>query len=137
MSQPADPTHGYERHAAAFIAGRNRPGAAIGVAEVRAWARDLPRDAAVLDVACGSGLPITRALVEEGHPVFALDAWPAMVAAFRGNFPRLSVACEPIEKRLREAVKKGQLAARSGIDLPAMAHEKGLLSSEELDPWRR
>lgn len=97
MSQPADPTHGYERHAAAFIAGRNRPGAAIGVAEVRAWARDLPRDAAVLDVACGSGLPITRALVEEGHQVFALDASPAMVAAFRGNFPRLPVACEPIE----------------------------------------
>lgn len=97
MTQPADPTFGYERHAAEFITRRNRPGAAIGAAEVRAWARDLPRDAAVLDVACGSGLPITRALVEEGHQVFALDASPAMVAAFRANFPRLPVACEPVE----------------------------------------
>ncbi|MBK7715278.1 MAG: class I SAM-dependent methyltransferase [Gemmatimonadetes bacterium] len=97
MTLPPDPTRGYERHAAAFLAGRNRPGAAIGAAEVRAWARDLPRDAAVLDVACGSGVPITRALVEEGHQVFALDASSAMVAAFRANFPRIPVACEPVE----------------------------------------
>ena len=60
------------------------------------------------------------------------DATGILEAAFVAT-----VACEPIEKRLREAVKKGQLAARSGIDLPAMAHEKGLLSSEELDQWRR
>jgi predicted N-acetyltransferase YhbS len=56
----------------------------------------LPRSASVLDLGCGSGLPITKVLVDEGLDVHAIDAAPSMVAAFRANFPLTPVACEPV-----------------------------------------
>ena len=94
-----DPSHGYESVAAAFLAGRGRaPSTAIGARLVREWARTLPRGAAVIDVGCGSGLPITKALVSEGLNVYAIDAAPSLVEAFRHNLPETPVACEPVEE---------------------------------------
>ncbi len=92
-----DPACGYERHAAEFIRRRERPGAAIGAAEIRAWAATLPPVASVLDVGCGSGRPISQALLDAGVALHAIDAAPAMVAAFRANFPGVPVRCEAIE----------------------------------------
>lgn len=89
-----DRSAGYDRFAADFAAGRN-PG--IGVATIRTWARALGRGSAVLDLGCGTGIPVTRALVDEGLSPFAIDASPAMVSAFRENFPGVPVACEPAE----------------------------------------
>ena len=51
----------------------------------------------MLDLGCGNGIPISRALIEEGLDVYGVDASPAMVAAFRGNFPGVPVVCEPAE----------------------------------------
>jgi acyl-CoA dehydrogenase len=48
-----------------------------------------------------------------------------------------AIACEPIEKKLREAVKSGALQPRWGVDTAARAHEQGVLSSEELQAWQR
>ena len=48
-----------------------------------------------------------------------------------------TIACEPIEKRLREAVKAGVLVPHSGVDLAAAAKDKGVISSEELVAWHR
>lgn len=48
-----------------------------------------------------------------------------------------TVACEPIEKKLREAVKKGELTVGSGIDVAIVAREKNILSADELSQWRR
>jgi acyl-CoA dehydrogenase len=48
-----------------------------------------------------------------------------------------TVACEPIEKKLREAVKAGTLAVRSGVDTAAAARERGILSAEEYAEWQR
>jgi len=48
-----------------------------------------------------------------------------------------TVACEPIEKRLREAVKKGEIVTRSGVDTPTVARDKGIISDEELALWQR
>jgi len=96
-----DRSNGYERVAAEFLAGRGRaPSTAIGTRAVRDWARRLPRGAVVIDFGCGSGLPITKALVSEGLNVYALDAAPSLVQAFRRNFPEIPVACEPVEKSL-------------------------------------
>ena len=93
-----DPSNGYEGVAAAFLAGRGRaPSTAIGAREVREWARSLPRGAAVIDVGCGSGLPLTKVLVGEGLNVYAIDAAPSLVEAFRHNLPETPVACEPVE----------------------------------------
>ena len=90
-----DPSNGYEGVAAEFLAGRGRaPSTAIGTSRVRDWARTLPRGAAVLDVGCGSGLPITKVLIDEGLNVSAIDAAPSLVEAFRNNFPHVPVACE-------------------------------------------
>ena len=96
-----DRSNGYEGVAVEFLAGRGRaPSTAVGVGAVRDWARTLPPGATVLDVGCGSGLPITKVLVDEGLNVYAIDASPTLVQAFRNNFPDIPVACEAVEDSL-------------------------------------
>ncbi len=94
-----DRSNGYERIAAQFLACRGdaHSTAGIGVTTVRKWARTLPPGAAVIDLGCGSGIPITQVLVTEGLNVCAVDASPSFVLAFRQNFPNIPVACEAIE----------------------------------------
>ncbi|MQA91818.1 MAG: methyltransferase domain-containing protein [Gemmatimonas sp.] len=70
---------------------------AIGVATVRAWARELPSGGAVLDLGCGNGVPISQVLIEDGFVVYGVDAAPAMTAAFHERFPRAHIACETVE----------------------------------------
>jgi 2-polyprenyl-3-methyl-5-hydroxy-6-metoxy-1,4-benzoquinol methylase len=92
-----DPSNGYERVAAEFLAHRGRaPSTAIGATQVRDWARGLRHGATVLDLGCGPGVPITKVLVNEGLDVYAIDAAPSLVAAFRRNFPRATIACESV-----------------------------------------
>src|SRR6186713_2210813 len=96
-----DASNGYEGIAAEFLAGRGRaPSTGIGAKEIRDWARTLPRGAAVLDLGCGSGLPISKCLIDEGLSVFGVDAAPSMVKAFRRNFPGVPVVCESVQESL-------------------------------------
>ena len=96
-----DRSNGYEGVAVAFLAGRGRaPSTAIGASAVRDWARTLPPGATVLDLGCGSGMPITKVLVDEGLNVYAVDASPSFVQAFRNNLPEIPVACEAVEDSL-------------------------------------
>ncbi len=88
-----DPSNGYERNAADFIEVRS----GIGAGMVAAWARALPAAAAILDLGCGSGVPIAETLVNAGCEVYAVDASPTMVAAFRARFPQLAVQCADVE----------------------------------------
>jgi len=53
--------------------------------------------AAVIDLGCGSAFPITEILVTEGLNVYAIDASPSLVEAFRHNLPKTPVACEAVE----------------------------------------
>ncbi len=95
-----DRSNGYEGVAAEFLAGRGSArtrSKGIGVKAVREWARTLPRGAAVLDLGCGPGFPITEVLVMEGLNVQAMDASPSFVEAFRRNLPGIPVACEAVE----------------------------------------
>jgi acyl-CoA dehydrogenase len=48
-----------------------------------------------------------------------------------------TIACEPIEKKLREAVKSGAIEPRSGVDTAATARDKGILTAEEFAQWQR
>lgn len=64
---------------------------------VRAWAQTLPHEAAVIDLGCGPGFPITEVLVAEGLNVFAVDAAPSFVEAFRRNLPNTPVVCEAVQ----------------------------------------
>jgi len=93
-----DPSNGYEGVAAEFLAGRGRaPSTAVGARAVRDWARTLPPGAAVIDLGCGSGLPITKVLVSEVLKVYGIDASPSLVEAFRHNLPEIPVACESVQ----------------------------------------
>jgi 2-polyprenyl-3-methyl-5-hydroxy-6-metoxy-1,4-benzoquinol methylase len=96
-----DPSNGYEGIAAEFLAGRGRaPSTGVGAKAVREWAGTLPNGAAVIDLGCGSGIPITRELIRQNLNVFAIDASPSMVSAFRRNFPKTPVACETVQDSL-------------------------------------
>jgi SAM-dependent methyltransferase len=89
-----DLSNGYEALAGEFAASRDPN---IGAATVRAWAQTLPPGATVLDLGCGTGVPITRAILDQGLTVYGVDASPAMISAFRANFPDVPVACESVE----------------------------------------
>ena len=93
--RPDGASGGYESRAEAFIAARDPH---IGASTVRAWARTLPPGAAVLDLGCGHGVPVTRVLLEEGTRVHGIDASPSLVDAFRRRFSGCPVACEPVEE---------------------------------------
>jgi SAM-dependent methyltransferase len=92
-----DKSNGYERVSAEFLAGRGRaPSTAVGAKEVRDWAGTLPLGAAVIDLGCGTGFPITKVLVDEKLNVYGVDASPSLVEAFRHNLPEVPVACESV-----------------------------------------
>src|SRR5687768_1648752 len=101
MPMADDGSNGYEGIASIYVAGRGtRPlvGDAIGAATVKAWAQAFPPGATVLDLGSGPGEPSTRILQEAGLATWAVDASPAMVAAFRERFPGV-----PIEQNTVEA----------------------------------
>lgn len=93
-----DKSNGYEANAATFIRCRSKGVDGVGAGSVRDWARSLPPNATVLDVGCGIGLPITKALADEGLAVYGIDASPSMVQIFKQNFPDIPVACEAAEE---------------------------------------
>ncbi|MBI3372449.1 MAG: acyl-CoA dehydrogenase [Betaproteobacteria bacterium] len=59
------------------------------------------------------------------------DATGVLEAAFTAT-----VACEPIEKKLREALKRRDLVPRSGVDTAAVARDKGVITPEEHALWQ-
>jgi SAM-dependent methyltransferase len=93
-----DRSNGYEAVAVEFLASRGSGrSTGIGVNAVREWSRTLPRGTAVIDLGCGPGFPITEVLVAEGLDVFAIDAAPSLVEAFRRNLPNTPVICEAVQ----------------------------------------
>ena len=73
-----DRSRGYEGVAREFLARRGSGrSTGVGVNAVRQWAQTLPHGAAVIDLGCGPGFPITEVLVAEGLDVFAVDAAPS------------------------------------------------------------
>ena len=91
---PEDKSNGYEQVAEQFMRRRN---ARIGAAAVREWSKTLPRGAAVLDLGCGHGVPISQALFEEGFAVHGIDASARMIAAFHERFPHAPAECAAAE----------------------------------------
>ncbi|HEV2430713.1 MAG TPA: acyl-CoA dehydrogenase [Burkholderiales bacterium] len=60
------------------------------------------------------------------------DATGKLEAAFLAT-----IACEPIDEKLRKALKKGKITAHAGVDLGSLAREKNLISPEEYAQWSR
>ena len=94
-----DRSNGYEAVSEEWLARRGSSAArptAMGVKEVRKWARTLPRGSSVIDLGCGPGFPITAVLVDEGLQVFGIDAAPSFVEAFQRNLPGTPIHCESV-----------------------------------------
>ena len=90
----ADQSAGWNAVADHFMAIRSE----IGTELVRSWVKDgLPSSAAILDIGCGSGVPIAQALVDDGFSVWGVDASPSLIAAYRRHLPEMPAACEPAQ----------------------------------------
>lgn len=97
-SDHVDKSNGWEAFAQEWI----RVGhlSTVGVATVSAWANTLPPRAQVLDLACGPGTPRAEVLANRDFALYAIDAAPSFVNAYRAHFPRAHVACESAEESL-------------------------------------
>lgn len=77
----------YHDHATDWPALRGTDGIERGW--MAAFHAALPRAAGarILDLGCGSGVPIARDMIARGHHLTGVDAAPAMIAAARAAFP--------------------------------------------------
>lgn len=90
-----DHSSGWEAISDQFITIRSKVGAAL----VLAWAKDrFPESTPILDIGCGSGVPIAQALVEGGFPVWGVDASPSLISDYRRNLPDMPAVCEPAQE---------------------------------------
>jgi acyl-CoA dehydrogenase len=60
------------------------------------------------------------------------DATGTLEAAFIA-----AIGCEPIDEKLRKAVKKGKIVPRPGVDLGSLAKENNLITAAEYAQWSR
>jgi 2-polyprenyl-3-methyl-5-hydroxy-6-metoxy-1,4-benzoquinol methylase len=77
-----DKSNGYEAIAEIFVNGKGRAINGIGSSFVRRWARSLPPASVVLDLGCGTGVPVSRMLIDAGMTVCGIDAAPTLVKVF-------------------------------------------------------
>lgn len=57
----------------------------------------LPAGTTILDLGCGTGIPISLTLMERGFKVYGVEASASMTAEFRANFPTAPVQCAAVE----------------------------------------
>jgi SAM-dependent methyltransferase len=93
-----DKSNGYEEIASIFIPGRGSAHSGIGASTMAEWSRVLPEGATVLDLGCGTGVPISQVLMRRGLQVYGVDASPSMIGAFRARFPGVPVQCASVEE---------------------------------------
>ena len=80
--------HEYDLIADWYATARSGP---IGVPETVAMASALAPRSLVLDLGCGVGIPISRALLDAGHRVIGIDSSHEMLRRFKANFPAVAV----------------------------------------------
>jgi len=92
-----DKSNGYERISQIFATSRGIAVNGIGSSSVRKWAKSLTKNSVVLDLGCGTGVPVSKILIDEGMIVYGVDASPTLTKVFHQNFPNAPVACEAAE----------------------------------------
>jgi SAM-dependent methyltransferase len=77
---------GYDRMAEEYLATKD-PGDPQAVAALEDFASLLPQEAAVLDLGCGAGVPVTRWLAGRGFAVTGVDVSARQLKLARSNVP--------------------------------------------------
>jgi SAM-dependent methyltransferase len=77
----------YEQHARAWDAKRGSPRALMEKGWLDRFTAQLPAGGAILDIGCGSGVPIAAHLIAQGYAVTGIDSSPTMIALCAGRFP--------------------------------------------------
>lgn len=80
-----------------FMSGRGQNRLGVGATVVAEWSRSLPAGGTVLDLGCGTGVPISETLIGRGFGVYGVDASASMIAAFQATFPTSAVQCAAVE----------------------------------------
>lgn len=96
QSENQDSAIAYEKNARQFLC--KRDGSNIGSEVVRGWAHKLPKNAKVLELACGGGYPITKTLVEAGVKLWAEDSSKTLIETFQSRFPSVAMKCERVQE---------------------------------------
>ncbi|WP_343691586.1 class I SAM-dependent methyltransferase [Chitinophaga sp.] len=91
-----DKSNGYDAITGLYLQQRG----GIGSAVISSWAASFPPGAAVIDLGCGTGFPVTKILAAAGLQVYAVDASASMVALVQQHIPGVIVACEAMEESL-------------------------------------
>lgn len=86
----------YESHAHKFLQVRDQ--SMVGSQVVAEWTRTLDDKAAVLELGCGGGYPITRVLQNEELTLWAVDSSPTLVETFQSRFPDVPVQCASVQE---------------------------------------
>lgn len=80
-----DVTGQYCRHAGAWV--RERGDAIPERQWIDRFLAMVPEGGRVLDLGCGSGVPIAKHVIEQGRGVTGVDSSPEMIALFKANCP--------------------------------------------------
>lgn len=88
-----DTSNGWDDVADKFIELRTD----TGVDVVSRWADLLPDKAAILDLGCGFGAPISEMLYSRGFQIHGIEASPKLASDFQQRLPDANVRCEAVE----------------------------------------
>ncbi len=91
-----DASEAYEIRAHEYLQGRDP--SLIGAKVVDQWARTLDRGTSVIELACGGGYPVTRALNATGLELWAIDSSPTLLTKFQSRFPHIPVQCAKVQE---------------------------------------
>lgn len=78
----------YEDTAAQWDAARSHGPTPQEQVHLTSFAEALPPRATVLDIGCGSGVPVARDLIARGLEVTGIDSSPSLIALCRERFPQ-------------------------------------------------
>ncbi|EIZ79412.1 methyltransferase [Novosphingobium sp. Rr 2-17] len=98
----------YQRHGVAWA--RLRSDTLLETLWLDRFCTLLPAGASVLDIGCGSGLPIARELIRRGFAITGVDATPTMLVQFQQNLPGVAAQLADMRHLALEQRFSGLLA---------------------------
>jgi len=110
---------GYDRVAEAYLSTKN-PEDPVTLAVLEDLASDLPSTAAVLDLGCGAGIPVTRWLAHRGYAVTGVDVSARQLELVRKYVPEATfIKADMIDLALGPETFDAVVAFHSIIHVPA------------------